>query len=120
MLLAEFMFVLWTRGITIRGYFEARDPVSGTVYFLTLRAFAVIPMFVGRPRARVRGFNRWVVAFSSTSTGGRTAWFRCVQAIRAALSNRSDSIGIPLTDANRVGLLGAHERLRHLNGSGGA
>jgi hypothetical protein len=48
MLLVEFTVVLWVRGMTIRGYFESRDPVSGTVYFLTLGAFAVIPMFVGR------------------------------------------------------------------------
>jgi hypothetical protein len=40
MLLAEFAVVLWIRGLTIRGYFEARDPASGTVYFLTLGAFA--------------------------------------------------------------------------------
>ncbi len=51
MLLVEFTFVLWVRGLTIRGYFETRDPVSGAVYFLTLGAFAVIPIFVGRPRA---------------------------------------------------------------------
>ena len=51
MLLVEFTVVLWVRGMTIRGYFESRDPVSGTVYFLTLGAFAVIPVFVGRPRA---------------------------------------------------------------------
>jgi len=51
MLLVEFTVVLWIRGVTIRGYLEARDPVSGTVYFLTLGAFAVIPIFVGRPRA---------------------------------------------------------------------
>jgi hypothetical protein len=51
MLLVEFTFVLWVRGLTIRGYFEARDPVSETVYFITLAAFAVIPIFVGRPRA---------------------------------------------------------------------
>jgi hypothetical protein len=50
MLLAEFSVVLWVRGLTIRGYFEARDAVSGTAYFLTLGVFAVIPMFVGRPR----------------------------------------------------------------------
>jgi hypothetical protein len=49
MLLAEFTFVLWIREMTIRGYFEARDPVSGTVYFLTLGAFAVIPILV-RPQ----------------------------------------------------------------------
>ena len=51
MLLVEFTFGLWVRGLTIRGYFETRDPVSGTVYFLTLGAFAVIPIFIGRPRA---------------------------------------------------------------------
>ena len=51
MLLGEFTFVLWTRGLTIREYFETRDPVSGPLYFLTLAAFAVIPMFVGRPPA---------------------------------------------------------------------
>jgi hypothetical protein len=51
MLLVEFTVVLWVRGVTIRGYFETRDPVSGTVYFMTLVAFAVIPVFVGRPHA---------------------------------------------------------------------
>ncbi len=51
MLLAEFAFVLWVRGLTIRGYFEARDPVSGTAYFAALGAFALIPVLVGRPRA---------------------------------------------------------------------
>jgi hypothetical protein len=51
MLLVEFTFGLWVRGLTIRRYFETRDPVSGTVYFVTLGAFAVIPIFIGRPRA---------------------------------------------------------------------
>ena len=51
MLLVEFTFVLWIRGLTIRGYLETRDPVSGAVYLVTLGAFAVIPIFVGRPRA---------------------------------------------------------------------
>jgi hypothetical protein len=51
MLLVEFTVGLWIRGLTIQGYLEARDPVSGTVYFVTLGAFAVIPAFVGRPRA---------------------------------------------------------------------
>ncbi len=51
MLLAEFGFVLWVRGLTIRGYFETRDPVSGAAYFAALGAFGLIPMFVGRPRA---------------------------------------------------------------------
>ena len=51
MLLAEFTLGLWIRGTTLREYFAARDPVSGTVYFVALGAFAVIPIFVGRPRA---------------------------------------------------------------------
>jgi len=51
MLLVEFTAVLWIRGLTIRGCLEARDPVSGAVYLATLGAFAVIPIFVGRPRA---------------------------------------------------------------------
>ncbi len=51
MLLVEFSFVLWVRGLTLRGYFEARDPASGAVYFAALGAFAVIPMFVRRQRA---------------------------------------------------------------------
>jgi hypothetical protein len=55
MLLVEFTLGLWIRGTTIREYFAARDPVSGTVYFLTLGAFAVIPIFVGRPRACAKG-----------------------------------------------------------------
>lgn len=50
MLLVEFTLVLWIRGLTTRGYLETRDPVSGAVYFATLGAFAVIPIFVGRPR----------------------------------------------------------------------
>ena len=48
MLLADFTLGLWIQGTTPRQYFAARDPVSGTVYFLTLGAFAVIPMFVSR------------------------------------------------------------------------
>jgi len=50
MLVAEFTLALWIRGMTIREYFAARDPVSGDAYFLTLGAFAVIPIFVGRGR----------------------------------------------------------------------
>jgi hypothetical protein len=51
MLLVEFTVVLWIRGLTIRGYFESRDPVSEAVYFVTLGAFAAIPIFAGRPSA---------------------------------------------------------------------
>ena len=51
MLAAEFTLGLWIRGMTIREYFAARDPVSGAAYFLTLGAFAVVPIFAGRRRA---------------------------------------------------------------------
>jgi hypothetical protein len=62
MLLVEFTVVLWIRGLTIREYFATRDPISGTVCFLTLGAFAVIPVFVERQR-----FN---IAPSGTPTRG--------------------------------------------------
>lgn len=48
MLVAEFTLVLWLRGMPIRDYLANRDPVAGTVYFLTLGLFAVMPLFVGR------------------------------------------------------------------------
>ncbi len=48
MLLAEFTFVLWLRGMTIRDYFATRDPVSGKVYYLTLGLFAILPLLVAR------------------------------------------------------------------------
>lgn len=51
MLVAEFSVVLWIRGLTIRGYLESRDPVSGAAYFIALGAFAVVPILVGRARA---------------------------------------------------------------------
>ena len=39
MLIAEFGFVLWIRGLSIKEYFATRDPVSGTAYYTTeLRA----------------------------------------------------------------------------------
>jgi hypothetical protein len=52
MLIAEFGFVLWIRGISIRAYLATRDPVSGTVYYLLLVVFAAMPLLAGR------GINR--------------------------------------------------------------
>lgn len=46
MLFAEFGFVLWVRGLTIRQYFAIRDPVSGTAYFVALVVFAILPLFM--------------------------------------------------------------------------
>ena len=48
MLVAEFGFVLWLRGLSIREYLATRDPVSGTVYYLMLGVFAIMPLLVAR------------------------------------------------------------------------
>jgi hypothetical protein len=46
MLIAEFGFVLWIRGLSIKEYFATRDPVSGTAYYLLLMVFAIMPRLV--------------------------------------------------------------------------
>jgi type IV secretory pathway TrbD component len=48
LLVAEFGLVLWLRGQTIREYFASRDPVAGTVYYLMLWMFAIMPLLVAR------------------------------------------------------------------------
>ena len=48
MLVAEFGFVLWIRGLSIKEYFSTRDPLSGAAYYLTLIVFAVMPVLVAR------------------------------------------------------------------------
>jgi len=48
MLMAEFMLVLWLRGLSIREYLASRDPVSGTVYYVMLGIFAIMPLLVAR------------------------------------------------------------------------
>jgi hypothetical protein len=48
MLTLEFTMVLWLRGLTMKEYFANRDPVSGTVYYILLMLFAVMPLFVAR------------------------------------------------------------------------
>ena len=45
MLAAEFGFLLWLRGLSIREYLATRDPVSGTVYYVALGLFALMPLF---------------------------------------------------------------------------
>ena len=47
MLVVEFTLVLWLRGMSIREYFATRDPVSGTLYYVMLGVFAIIPLFMG-------------------------------------------------------------------------
>ena len=46
LLVAEFGFMLRLRGLTIHEYFVSRDPVSGTVYYVMLAVFAVMPLLV--------------------------------------------------------------------------
>ena len=48
MLAFEFGFVLQLRGLTIAEYFATRDPVSGTVYYLSLALFALFPLLLRR------------------------------------------------------------------------
>lgn len=48
MLVAEFTLVLWLRGPSIREYLSRRDPVSGTVYYVMLVVFAIMPLLVAR------------------------------------------------------------------------
>jgi ABC-type uncharacterized transport system permease subunit len=47
MLVAEFGFVLWIRGLSIRDYLATRDPVSGAAYYLLIM-YAVMPFLVAR------------------------------------------------------------------------
>ena len=47
-LVAEFTLVLWLRGLSISEYLASRDPVSGTVYYVTLGVFAIMPLLVAR------------------------------------------------------------------------
>jgi hypothetical protein len=46
MLIAEFGFVLWIQGLSIKEYFATRDPVSGAAYYLLLLVFAIMPRLV--------------------------------------------------------------------------
>lgn len=48
LLFAEFGLVLWLRGISIKEYLATRDPVSGTVYYLMLGLFGLMPLLVAR------------------------------------------------------------------------
>jgi hypothetical protein len=49
---AEFTLVLWLRGFTIAEYLATRDPVSGTVYYISLAMFTLMPLMVaGKSRS---------------------------------------------------------------------
>ena len=48
LLVAEFTLVLRLRGLSISQYLASRDPVSGTVYYLMLGVFAIVPLLVAK------------------------------------------------------------------------
>jgi hypothetical protein len=48
LLVAEFGPMLWLRGLSIREYLARRDPVSGTMYYVMLGVFAIMPLLVSR------------------------------------------------------------------------
>ncbi len=48
LLVSEFSLVLWLRGIPISDYLAGRDPISGTVYYVMLGIFAIMPLLVAR------------------------------------------------------------------------
>jgi hypothetical protein len=48
LLVAEFTLVLWLRGLSITEYLATRDSVSGTVYYVMLGVFAIMPLLVAR------------------------------------------------------------------------
>ena len=48
LLIAEFTLVLRLQGVSISAYLATRDPVSGTVYYVMLGLFAIMPLLVAR------------------------------------------------------------------------
>jgi type IV secretory pathway TrbD component len=48
LLSAEFTLVLWLQGLSISDYLASRDPVSGTVYYIMLGIFAIMPLLISR------------------------------------------------------------------------
>jgi hypothetical protein len=48
LLTLECTLVLWLRGLSMSEYFANQDPVSGTVYYVILSVFAVMPLLVAR------------------------------------------------------------------------
>ncbi len=46
MLVVEFTLVLRLRGLSISEYLASRDPVSGTVYYVMLGVFCIMPLLV--------------------------------------------------------------------------
>ena len=51
MLVAEFTFAAWLRGLSVRDYLAGRDPVAGTVYYAMLGLFTIMPLLAARRSA---------------------------------------------------------------------
>jgi len=52
----DFTVILWIRGLSFRQYVEAFDPVAGTLYFVMLGLFALMPWFVAYA-TRQKGYS---------------------------------------------------------------
>ena len=50
MIAAEFVLVLRVRGLTLPQYFEERDPVSGTLYYVVLILFGLMPWLIAHKK----------------------------------------------------------------------
>jgi len=48
LLVAEFTLVVRLRGLSISEYLASRDPVAGTVYYVMIGVFAIMPLLVAR------------------------------------------------------------------------
>ena len=57
-LVFEFGLVLVLRGLTLREYFETRDPIAAGVYYVTLVLFGLMPSLVRRPMRIKQVFKR--------------------------------------------------------------
>jgi hypothetical protein len=57
MLVAEFTFVAWLRGLSVRDYLAGRDPVAGTVYYAMLVLFAIVPLLASKRSAGVTDYT---------------------------------------------------------------
>lgn len=51
---AELSVVMRLRGFSLSEYIKGRDPVSGTVYLVTLAVFALMPWFFARRREGIQ------------------------------------------------------------------
>jgi hypothetical protein len=47
-LIFEFGLVLTLRGLTLREYFDSRDPIAAAIYYSSLILFALMPLLVKR------------------------------------------------------------------------